>query len=255
MSIRAKFAITAILGFVGLIAPGTFVLAAEIRVLASNAMTDVMGELVPAFERTSGHKVVASYEPTIGVLNRIKNGETFDVVFIIKQSVENLERAGTVVAGSQVDIARTSMGIAVRAGVPKPDISSEEAFKRTLLNANSIARSEIGASGIHFSRVLEKLGIAEDVKLRLKTVQGATRTADLVVSGEAEIAVQMISELLPVAGVQVVGPLPGDLYYEIVLTAAVGSGAKEAKAATALVKFLASPASARVLKKRGMDAP
>ena len=255
MRTEANFAITIILGLLGLIAPGTSVQAAEMRVLASNALTDVMGELVPAFERTSGHKVVASYEPTIGVLSRIKNGEPFDAVIIIKQSVEELKGAGKIVAGSQVDIARTSMGIAVRAGVPKPDISSTEAFKRTLLNAKSIARSEIGASGIHFTQVLEKLGIAEEVKPKLKTVQGATRTADLVANGEAEIAVQMISELLPVTGVQVVGPLPGDLYYEIVLTGGLSSGAKEPDAATALMKFLSSPAAAPVLKKKGMEAP
>ena len=251
MRTGANFAITIILGLLGLVAPGTLVQAAEIRVLASNALTDVMGELVPAFERTSGHKVVASYEPTIGVLSRIKNGEPFDAVIIIKQSVAELKGAGKVVAGSQVDIA----GVAVRAGVPKPDISSTEAFKRTLLNAKSIARSEIGASGIHFTQVLEKLGIAEEVKPKLKTVQGAGRTADLVANGEAEIAVQMISELLPVTGVQVVGPLPGDLYYEIALTGGVSSGAREPDAATALMKFLSSPAAAPVLKKKGMEVP
>jgi molybdate transport system substrate-binding protein len=255
MRTGANFAITIIFGLLGVIAPSTLVQAAEIRALASNALTEVMGELVPAFERASGNKVVATYEPTNGVMGRIKNGEPFDVVIIIKQSVEDLKEAGKVVAGSQVDIARTSMGIAVRAGVPKPDISSTEALKRTLLSAKSVARSEIGASGIQFTRVLENLGIAEEMKPKLKTVHAPTRAADLVATGEAEIAVQMISELVPVAGVQVVGPFPGDLYFEIVLTGGVSSAAKEPDAAIALLKYLASPAATPVLKKRGMEAP
>jgi molybdate transport system substrate-binding protein len=252
MRIAAKIALTTTIVVTGLVTPGAF--AAEIRLLSSNAMTDVMQDLVPAFERESGHKVVATYEPTNGVLKRIGNDEAFDVVLIIRQSVEDLKAAGKVVAGSQVDIARTSMGIAVREGMPKPDIGSKEAFKRTLLDARSIARSEIGASGIHFMRVLENLGIADEVRPKLKTVQGATRTADLVARGEAEIAVQMISELLPVAGVQVVGSFPGDLYFEIVLTAGISSGAKEPEASNALVEFLAAPAAAQVLKRKGMSA-
>jgi molybdate transport system substrate-binding protein len=251
----ANLAVAIIFGLLELVAPCGLTQAAEVRVLASNALTDVMEELVPAFERASGHKVLATYDPTNGVLSKIKNGESFDSVIIIKQSVEDLQASGKVVAGSQVDIARTSMGIAVRANVPKPDISSIEAFKRTLLSAKSIARSEIGASGIYFTQVLEKLGIAEAVKPKLRTVQGATRTADLVANGEAEIAVQMMSELLPVTGVQVVGPLPGDLYYEIILTGGVSSGAKEPAAATALMRFLSSPAAAPVLRKKGMEAP
>jgi molybdate transport system substrate-binding protein len=254
MRIAARIAITTIIAVAGLTAPGAIVFAAEIRLLSSNAMTDVMQDLVPAFERASGHKVVGIYEPTNGILKRIGNGEAFDVVLIIKKSVEDLKGAGKVLAGSHADIARTSMGIAVREGMPNPDISSKEAFKRTLLNAKSIARSEIGASGIHFMRVLEILGITDEVKPKLKTVQGATRTGDLVANGEAEIAVQMISELLPVAGVQVVGSFPEDLYFEIVLTAGISPDTKEPEASNALVKFLASPANAQVLKRKGMSA-
>jgi molybdate transport system substrate-binding protein len=232
-------------------APG----AAEIKVLSSNALTEVMAELAPAFERMSEHKVVATYEPTNAVMNKIKNGEAFDVVMVIKQSVQELKTLGKLAAGSEADIARTSMGLAVRAGAPKPDIGTPEAFKRAMLAAKSVARSEIGASGIHFTRVLERLGITEEMKPKLKVVQGARPTATLIPTGEAEMAVQMMSELLPVAGVEVVGPLPGDLHYEIVLTAGVSAGAKKPAAATELIKFLSAPAAAGVLKQKGMQAP
>jgi len=249
----SSIAAAAILALLGFFAGGGPTWAAEVKVLSSNAMTDVMTDLVPEFERTTGHKVVATYGPTNAILTRLKAGEPADVVVLLRQSIDELKMTGKVVPGSEVDLAKTSLGIAVRAGAPKPDISTAEAFKDAMLKARSVALSEVGASGIQFRRVLERLGIAEAMQPKLKVLPGATRTADLVAKGDAEIAVQMMSELQAVPGVQIVGPLPGALHYEILLTAALDAGAKEPAAGTALIRFLASPSISPVLKKKGME--
>ena len=248
-----SIAVASTLTFFGVLAEGSPTWAAEIKVLSSNAMTDVMGDLVPEFERTTGHKVVATFEPTNAILSRIKAGESADVTILIRQSIDELRKSGKVVSGSEADLAKTSLGIAVRAGAPKPDISTVEAFKDAMLNAKSVAVSEVGASGLHFRRVLERLGIGEAMKPKLKILPGATRTAELVAKGDAEAAVQMMSELQPVSGAEIVGSLPGDLHYEILLTAALDESAKEPAAGAALIKFLASPTISPVLKKKGME--
>jgi molybdate transport system substrate-binding protein len=162
-------------------------------------------------------------------------------------------KQGTLVPGSRVNIAKTSLGLSVRADAAKPDISTADSLKKTLLSARAVAASDVGASGIHFMKVLDRLGIAEEMKPKLIIVKGATRTASLVATGEADVAIQMISELLPVAGTQVVGPLPGDLHFEIVLVGALRSDAKEPAAGAELLKHLSSPAAAPALKKTGMQ--
>jgi molybdate transport system substrate-binding protein len=231
----------------------TAVQAAEIKVLASNAVTHIMSDLVPQFEQATGHKVTAIYEPTSAILARIKNGETSDVVILIKGPVAELTKAGKVKADGQADIAKTRLGLAVKTGAPKPDISTPDAFRQAMLNAKSVASSEVGASGLHFMKVLDQLGIAEAVKPKVKVVPGARLTAELVVSGEAEMAIQMMSELLPVAGAEIVGPFPGHLAFEIILSCAVSSQARDPEAGAALIRFLAAPATAPVLKKKGME--
>jgi molybdate transport system substrate-binding protein len=230
----------------------TFAQAAEIKMLASNAMAGVMEELTPAFEKATGHKLVAVYEPTNMVMSRIKNGETSDVILVIKRNVEELTASGKVVPDSAVNIAKTNLGVAVKAGATKPDISTPEAFKATMLAAKSIALSEVGASGIHVAKMLEQLGIAEQMKTKTIIAKGAARTAELAAKGEVEIAMQMKSELL-VPGADYVGPLPGNLAYEIVLTAGVSGGAKEPAAAKALIDFLSSATATPALKKLGME--
>jgi molybdate transport system substrate-binding protein len=227
--------------------------AADIRVFSSNAMTDSMSELSPAFERASGHKVHATYEPTNLILDRLRRGETADVVILIKPTLQELKQANKIVAGTEADVARTKIGIAVRAGAPRPDISSIDAFKQSMLASKSIVISKVGASGIQFTRALEKLGIYEQLKPRIQILEGSGRTAETVARGGAEIAVQMISELLPIAGVEVLGPLPGELNYEIVLSAALLSAAKESDAASALIRFISAPGAAAILKKKGME--
>ena len=248
-----SIAAAATLASFGLVIGSAPTCAAEIKVLSSNAMTDVMASLVPEFERTTGHKVVAVTEPTTAIMNRIKAGESADVIILIRQSVDELTKTGKVVAGSAADLATTSLGIAVRSGAPKPDIGTVEKFKEAMLKANSVAVSEVGASGIHFRRALERLGIADVMKPKLKLLPGAARTAELVAKGDADVAVQMVSELQPVSGVEIVSPLPGDLHLQILLTAALDASAKEPDAGSALIKFLASPAASPVLRKKGME--
>jgi molybdate transport system substrate-binding protein len=248
-----SIAVAATLASFGLLPGGPPSYAADVKILSSNAMTEVMTDLVPEFERATGHKVVATFEPTNAILNRIKTGEAADVIILIQQSIDELKKTGKVVPGSEADLAKTSLGIAVRAGAPKPDISTVEAFKDAMLSAKSVAVSEVGASGLYFRRMLERLGIGEAMKPKLKILPGATRTAEVVAKGDAEIAVQMMSELQSVSGAEIVGRLPGDLHYEILLTAALDAGAKEPAAGTALIKFLASPTVSPALKRKGME--
>jgi len=253
MKIWSNIALAITAGLFGLVVGAHGLQGAEIKILSTNAVTEVMADLVPEFERATGHKVVATYEPTSAIVARIKQGETADAVILIKQAVEELKGMGKVVAGTQADLAKTSLALAVRAGAPKPDIGTVEAFKQAMLNAKSIASPEVGASGLHLQRVFERLGIAEQMKPKIKLVKGAAPTGELVTRGEAEMAVHMMSELLPVAGIDIVGPFPGDLHFEIVVTGAVSPATKDPAAAEALIKFLASPAAAAVLKKRGME--
>ena len=254
MNRRLCVAAAAALTSFALLGAGALAGAAEVRLFSSNAMTDVLAELIPEYERSSGNKVVATIEPTSAIVNRIRNGETADVVVLIRQSIQELQRAGRIVPGSEADLARTSLGIAVKAGTPKPDIGSIDGLRATVLRANSIALSEVGASGMHFRQVLDRLGLAEAVRPKLKLLPGAARTAELVARGEADLAVQMMSELQGVPGAEVVGPLPGELHYQIVLAAGLDAKAREPAAGADLIRFLSSPEVTPVLRKKGMEA-
>lgn len=226
--------------------------AAGIKVLCSNSSHAVMEELLPAFERASGHKVSISYDTAILTLSRIKGGETADLVILNAPAIDELTKQGRIAAGSRRTLARCGIGIAVRAGAPKPDISSVEAFKRALLDAKSIAHTEAGASGIHFAGLIERLGIAAQVKAKACTRPGGL-IGKLVANGEADLAVQQIPELMAVAGIDLVGPLPHDLQAISTVTAAVSADARQPDAAQALLTFLSTPAAARVFKAHGLD--
>lgn len=167
-------------------------------------------------------------------------------------AIDELTKQGRIAAGSRRTLAHCGVGIAVRAGAPKPDIRSVEAFKRALLDAKSIAHTEAGASGIYFAGLIERLGIAAQVKAKARTRPGGL-IGRLVASGEAELAVQQIPELMAVAGIDLVGPLPPELQLISVVTAAIFADAKQPDAAQALIAFLATPAAARVFKTHGLD--
>lgn len=226
--------------------------AAGIKILCSNSLQGVLKELVPAFESASGNKVEISYETGVQAMNSIRNGAAADAIILNAPSIEELTKQGKIASGSSRTLARCGIGIAVRTGAPRPDIGSVEGFKRALLGARSIARTEVGASGIHFVGLIEKLGIAAQVKAKMRTRPGGL-IGELVVSGEAELAVQQIPELMAVAGIDVVGPLPDELQATTTITAAVFANARQPDAASAFLAFLSTPATARVFKAKGFD--
>ncbi|HEX5506887.1 MAG TPA: substrate-binding domain-containing protein, partial [Pseudolabrys sp.] len=185
---------------------------AEIRVFSTHALYEVLRELGPAFERTSGCNLSCTFDPTKAVRRRIDNGEAFDVAIVTRPVIEELVRRGAIVADTCVDFGRSGLGVSVRKGAEKPRIATVEDFKQALLAARSIVRSAEGASGQYFETLLDRLGIGETVRGKIRIGQSG-RVAELVASGEAEMAVQQISELLPVAGAGYVGPFPAELQH------------------------------------------
>lgn len=225
---------------------------ATIRLLVSNSMRAVMDELIPRFEREQGHQVEISYDPAKLMMERIRRGESADVVILGGTAVEDLVKEGRVADASRRLIASCGVGLAVRAGAPKPGIGSVDAFKRALLAARSIAWTQEGASGMYFSKLIERLGISDEISKKAVRRPGGL-IAELVVSGDAELAVQQIPELMAVAGVDVVGPLPGELQQVTVSSGGVFAASRQPQAAEALLRFLKTPGSAAVLKSRGHE--
>lgn len=226
--------------------------AAEIKVLSSTGMRSVLSDLIPEFERASGHKVAISYDTANLLMGRIKAGESADLAILTGSAMDELAKLGKLASGSRVDLARSGVGVAVRAGAAKPDIKSVEAFKRTLLDTKSIAYTTTGASGIYFAGLIERLGIAEQVKAKARRPAGGA-AGELVAKGEAEMAVQQIPELMAVAGIELVGPLPSEIQTFTPFPAGVLTDAKEAAAARALIEFLTTPAAVRVMRAKGME--
>ena len=225
--------------------------AADISVMSTVAHKDAYLEMLPAFERASGHKVATQWVPTVEVLRRIKAGETVDLVLMATGGIEDLTKSGKIEAGSAVPVVKSGVGIAVRAGAPKPDVGSAEAFKRTMLAAKTVAYST-GPSGNYLVGLFERLGIAAEVKAKTKLIQGEP-VGDVVARGDAEIGFQQIPEILPVKGIQYLGPLPAEIQYTTVFTAGIHTEAKQAAAARALVSFLKTPEAAAIYKKHGLE--
>jgi molybdate transport system substrate-binding protein len=255
MKIRSRLPRTAALAVVALLLC-TAAFADEVRVITSGAFTAAYLQLVPEFERTTHHKIMTTFGASMGsgpntIPSRLQRGEPADVVILAASALDELIKQGKVVAGSRVDLVRSLMGMAVRTGAPKPDISSLEAFNQTLLRAKSIAISS-SASGVYLSTELfQRMGIAEPMKGKTKVSEEAAGT--LVARGDAEIAFQQISELLPVEGIEYVGPLPPGAQRETIFSAGIVSGARAPDAARALVKFFGSPAAAAVIRKTGLE--
>ena len=226
--------------------------AEEIRVLSTQATQEAYLELVAQFERASGHKVTTSFTGTLNVQKRLADGEPCDMIIMAGPAVDEQIKLGRAVAGSRVDFAKSGTGLAVRKGAAKPDISSPDALKRTLLAAKSIGYTT-GPSGLYMLSVFEKMGITDQVKGKLKQTPSGVFVGTLIASGDAEIGFQQISELVHFAGIDYVGPLPGDLQRMTVFSAGIHSGAKQADAAKALVKFIAAPSAAPILRKHGLE--
>jgi molybdate transport system substrate-binding protein len=242
---------------VGSIAFAAPAAAAEVKVLSAGAMKEVVLAVVPEFEKQTGHKVSFAND-TVGALRRrIEGGEGFDVTVLTPAAIDDLAKKGKVAAGSRVNLAQVGVGVMVKAGAPAPDIGTVEAFKRALLAAKSVAYIDPasgGSSGIYFAGLLDKLGLAEQVKAKAKLKQGGY-VADLIVSGEAELGVHQISEIVPVKGVTLVGPLPAEIQNITVYAGGLSAAAQDSEAAKALIKVLAGPAAEAVLKAKGMERP
>ena len=238
-----------------LIAQATFAFAAEIKVYSTIGVQAALEELAPKFEKATGHKLTITWGTAALLVKRVQAGESADLYVLVKQSHDTLVKENKATAGPDALFASSGMAMVVKKGAPKPDISTPEAFKQTLLKAKSIAYSNPasgGASGVYFAKLLERMGIADQMKDKTKFPPPSGNAANLVVSGEAELAIQQEPEVMAVAGVDMVGPLPGDLNNITVYAAGVGSGNKEADAAKALIKFLHTPEAAAVFKARGL---
>ena len=226
--------------------------AAEIRVLSTQATEEAYRELVPQFEKASGNKVTTTFTGTLDANKRLAAGESYDLIIMSGPSIDEHIKGGKVVPGSRVDVAKSGVGVGVKAGAPKPDISTVEALKKTLLAAKSIGYST-GPSGNYVVGLFQRMGIADEVKPKLKQTPTGVFVGSIIASGEAEIGFQQVSELSHFAGVDYVGPLPADVQYITVFASGIATGAKEADAAKALVKFITAPAAAPAFKKRGME--
>ena len=249
MSTWSKIAVWAAAGYLSTLITGSAAIAAEITVVSTaGPMPEMMGALVPMFEQASGHKVTIKFQGAPQTMNQLKEGASIDLVIAGDDVIDELVKNGAVGGSSKIMLSR--VGVAVRAGAPKPDIGSADAFKAALIAAKSVAYSQ-GASGQHFATVIARLGLVDTLKSKTIIVQGKPVGA-AVAAGEAEIGVQQVAELLPVPGIDFVGPLPGNLQKIIVYAAAVPVKAKEPEAATALMKFLTSDAAVPVIKQKGM---
>jgi molybdate transport system substrate-binding protein len=224
--------------------------AAEITVLSTVGMQPATTELIAQFERASGHKIVVTYGLAAVLKNQFLEGKPADVLILTSPIVEDLAGQGKVVPGSKVDVARSGVGIGVKAGAPRPDIGTPDALKRAVLAAKSVGFSKEGASGVAFAKVLERLGIAEQVRAKYKDT--GTKAGEMLVSGDIELGAAQVPELMAVPGVDVVGPLPAELQTVTVFSVGLATEAKEAHGAKALIQFLSGPAAAPVYKAKGL---
>ena len=226
--------------------------AADIKVISTRATEELYRELVPQFERATGHTVTTIFTGTLGVQERIAAGESHDVIIMVDTAINDYIRSGKVVAGSRVDIARASIGVGVRAGSPKPDISTAEALKNALLAAKSIGYST-GPSGDYVIGMFQRLGIADALRPKLKQVPTTMLVASFIASGGAEIGFQQTNELSHFPGVDYLGPLPPELQETTWRSGGIMTGSREAQAAKTLLEFLSGPEAAPVIRKHGLD--
>jgi molybdate transport system substrate-binding protein len=224
----------------------------EIKVLSSLATKEAYLELVPIFERAAGHKVATTWAGTADIVKRLAAGETYDLIIISSTSLAELIKQGKVAADSRVELARTGIGIAVRAGAPKPDIGSGAAVKKALLAAKTVGYST-GPSGVYLAGLFERMGIAAEIKAKTRQVPSGGTVCTIIASGEAEIGFQQVSELVHVPGVDFVGPLPPDVQHVTVFSCGIQTGAKNQDAARELVWFLTVQANHPVFKKHGLE--
>jgi molybdate transport system substrate-binding protein len=227
--------------------------AADIKVLCSNGFKAVMEELAPQFERATHHKVVVRYGLAVKLAQEIQAGEAFDLAILTPGAIDDLIKAHKVAPDSRTILARSGLGIVIRAGAAKPDITTVDAFKRSLLASKSIAYAKEGASGVAFAALVQRLGIADDLKARSRLTATGEEVGESVVRGEVELGVLPVSEILPIRGGELLGAFPADAQNYIVMVAAVSAAAKTATAAKDLITFITAPAALPVITAKGME--
>lgn len=226
--------------------------AAEIRLLAAGAIKEIFLELAAPFESSTGNKVVAIWTGSADIKKRIGAGEAFDLVIVGAPDVDAFIKDGKMVAGSRVDIAGSGVGVAVKAGAPKPDIATSEAVKKALLAARTVAYSS-GASGVYVLRLFERLGIAAEMKAKSKQAPTGVRVAQYLASGEADLGFQQVSELVHESGIDFIGPLPADIQNITHYSSGIPVGSNTPETARALQAVLSAPSAAPVIRKNGME--
>jgi molybdate transport system substrate-binding protein len=227
-------------------------MASELKVIAGGSITSLLNELGPPFEKASGHKLSIHFDSTPNIITRINSGTPFDLVVVPIDVFRNADAKARFATGPTIDIARVGYGIAVRAGAPKPDVSTPDALKKTLLGASSIAFVPASAAGAYVTKVFERLGIGEEMKAKTRAQAGPPQIAPAVAKGDAELGV-FLTNVLIAPGVELAGPFPAELQQELVFTAAVAADTKEADAAKAFLDYLKTPASAAAIKAAGMN--
>jgi molybdate transport system substrate-binding protein len=229
-------------------------LAAQVRVLASNGVKAAMEELRPQCERAAAQPLRIEYATSASLAQRIENGEAFDVAILTSDLIDALTKAGKISAGATAELGRSGIGVGIRKGAKQPDIRTADAFKNALLNAKSITYAGDGASRVTLERSFEKMGIAEAMKRKTILEQGSTRAAARVASGDAELLLTLVSEILPAPGVELAGPIPAEFQNYVSFAAGMSAKAGNSPAAAAMIKFLSGPAVGPVLKAHGMEA-
>ena len=226
--------------------------AAEIRVIGSPGFREAYNDLLPGFEKATGHHVKTEWGGVVEVAKRVAAGEVADIVLLPVAQIDDLLKQGKLVAGSRTDVAKSGIGVAVRAGAPKPDLRSGEAVKQALLKAKTISYST-GPSGVHMARLIQQWGIADRVKSKIVIPPTDTPVGEVVARGQAEIGFQQVSELIRIRGIDYLGALPNDVQETTVFAVALHTKASAPEAAKALMKYLSAPEAAPIIKKTGMD--
>jgi molybdate transport system substrate-binding protein len=233
--------------------------SAEIKILSGSAIEPAMIDLIPKFEQSSGHKVTFDFNGTIGgMTDRVKKGEAADVAIVSGRQIEMLEKEGKIVPGSRSDVAKVGVGVFVRKGAPKPDISSVETFKRAMLAAKSIGWNDPAAGApvsIYMLGVLERLGIAEEMKPKTTAFKQRSERFEAVARGDVEIGFNQISEILAAPGIDLVGPLPAPIQNYTLFTGGIVASSNAQEAAKSLIRFISSPNAQMIWKTKGFDSP
>jgi molybdate transport system substrate-binding protein len=222
----------------------------ELKILSGGAMQGLMAEAVPLFERDGGRKVTVEIGLTSALRKAIAAGVAFDIAFLPRSDIDALAQGGKIAAGSATDIARSAIGVAVRAGAAKPDISTVDGFKRAVLQAGSVTYSD-GPSGLYVAGLMDRLGVAQAIKSKTRLTTGPV--AELLARGEAELGIQQIVAILPVKGAELIGPLPKELQNIIVYAAGISAHSGNADAAGAFIGFLGTPDVARIIRAKGLQ--